>query len=60
VLIGDSATDIEAARAARTAVIAYANKPGKQDRFVPLRPDALITAMSDLTAAATTLVAAGQ
>ena len=34
VLIGDSATDIPAARAAGTAVIAYANKHGKPDSFV--------------------------
>jgi phosphoglycolate phosphatase len=34
VMIGDSDTDIEAARAAGVLVIAYANKPGKAELFV--------------------------
>jgi HAD superfamily hydrolase (TIGR01509 family) len=48
VLIGDSATDIQAARAAHTTVIAYANKPGKVGRFASLRPDAVITGMLEI------------
>lgn len=46
VLIGDSATDITAAHAAGTAVIAYANKPGKHARFAPYRPDVVIDSMT--------------
>lgn len=52
VLVGDSITDIQAARAAHTAVIAYANKPGKRARFAMLEPDVIITAMQDLADAA--------
>jgi HAD superfamily hydrolase (TIGR01549 family) len=48
VMIGDSVTDIEAARAAGTKVIAYANKPGKQQRFITLVPDGMITNMTEL------------
>lgn len=48
VMVGDSATDIQAAHAAGTAVIAYANKPGKRDRFTPHRPSAIIEHMNDL------------
>lgn len=48
VLLGDSTTDITAAHAAGTAVIAYANKPGKHARFAPHRPDVVIDSMSDL------------
>lgn len=55
VLVGDSTTDIQAARAAHTAVIAYANKPGKHARFAVLDPDVVITAMQDLAEAATLL-----
>lgn len=55
VLVGDSITDIQAARAAHTAVIAYANKPGKRARFAVLDPDVIISAMKDLADAATLL-----
>ncbi|MET9260311.1 HAD-IA family hydrolase [Amycolatopsis sp. NPDC004079] len=48
VMIGDSASDIEAARAAGTAVIAFANKPGKHERFTALAPDGIVTSMADL------------
>lgn len=48
VMIGDSATDIEAAHAAGTSVVAYANKPGKRDRFAPYEPTAVIQHMTDL------------
>lgn len=50
VMIGDSLSDIEAARAAGTAVIAYANKPGKRERFAGLSPDGTITSMAELWA----------
>lgn len=43
VLIGDSVTDIQAAHAAGSLVIGYANKPGKVDIFISLRPDAIAT-----------------
>ncbi|MBB5924370.1 phosphoglycolate phosphatase [Actinoalloteichus hoggarensis] len=43
VLIGDSATDIQAAHAAEVPVIAYANKPGKRDRLIRTVPALLLT-----------------
>lgn len=52
VLIGDSTTDVEAAQRAGTAVIAYANKPGKREAFEAQRADAIIEAMQDIAAAA--------
>jgi HAD superfamily hydrolase (TIGR01662 family) len=54
VLIGDSTTDILAARAAGTAVIAYANKHDKRDGFAAYRPDAIIDSITDITEALTT------
>lgn len=48
VLIGDSVTDIQAARAAGTAVVAYANKPGKDRALSSYRPDALMTSMTEI------------
>lgn len=52
ILIGDSVTDVIAARAAGTAVIAYANKPGKRDALRKTNPDAIIEALADVTRAA--------
>jgi len=52
VLIGDSTTDVEAAQQAGTAVVAYANKPGKREAFEAQRPDAIIETMHDIAAAA--------
>lgn len=52
VLLGDSITDIQAARAAGTAVIAFANKPGKARALRSFEPDALIEAMDEIAAAA--------
>ena len=49
VLIGDSLTDVVAAHAAGTAVIAYANKPGKRDALGKLGPDAIIETLSEIT-----------
>ncbi|KZB84875.1 HAD family hydrolase [Amycolatopsis regifaucium] len=52
VMVGDSVSDVEAARAAGTAAVAYANKPGKRERFGQLHPDAIIDSMSELLDAA--------
>ena len=48
-MVGDSASDIEAARAARVAIIAFANKPAKRKFLAALNPDAIIDQMMDLT-----------
>ena len=53
VLLGDSATDITAAHAAGTAVIAYANKPGKRNAFAVRGPDAIVDQLADVSAALT-------
>jgi phosphoglycolate phosphatase-like HAD superfamily hydrolase len=47
-MIGDSLTDIEAARAAGSPGITYANKPAKWERFAPQQPDAIIGHMTEL------------
>ncbi|WFE57321.1 HAD family hydrolase [Micromonospora sp. WMMD712] len=49
VLVGDSATDVEAAHAAGVAAIGYANKPGKRARLATA--DATIDSMAELVAA---------
>lgn len=46
VMIGDSTTDLQAAQAAGTGAIAYANEPGKAARFLPFSPDAIVGHMS--------------
>lgn len=46
--IGDSLTDVEAAKAAGVRSIAYANKPGKTAAFVQAEPDLIVTVMSSL------------
>jgi beta-phosphoglucomutase-like phosphatase (HAD superfamily) len=51
VLIGDSTTDVLAARAAQTAIIAYANKPGKHATFAALHPDHIIDTIDQITRA---------
>ncbi|MBF6178289.1 HAD family hydrolase [Nocardia otitidiscaviarum] len=43
VFIGDSVADIQAAHAAHIPAIAYANKPGKAERFAPYAPAVTIT-----------------
>ena len=48
VLIGDSVTDIEAARAVGSASIGYANKPGKQTSLKTAGADAIVTDMADI------------
>ncbi len=50
-LLGDSATDIEAAHRARTGSIAFANKPDKRDQLLAGRPNALVASLHDITAA---------
>ena len=49
--IGDSATDIEAGRAAGTPTIGYANKPGKHQRLTDAGADAVIDTMPPLVEA---------
>ncbi|MDS1271545.1 HAD family hydrolase [Lipingzhangella sp. LS1_29] len=51
VMVGDSTTDIEAARAAGTMAVGYANRPGKAERWRELKPDAIIGHMGELAAA---------
>jgi phosphoglycolate phosphatase len=48
VIIGDSITDIQAARAVGIASIGYANKPGKLDAFTAEGATAVITSLADL------------
>lgn len=48
VLIGDSVTDIEAARAVGSASIGYANKPGKHDSLEAAGADVIIESMGDI------------
>lgn len=47
-LIGDSISDIIAARSAGVRIIAFANKPHKVDRFAALAPDAIVTSLADV------------
>jgi HAD superfamily hydrolase (TIGR01509 family) len=53
-LIGDSLTDIQAAHAAGTTVIGYANKPHKTNLFVDAQADAVIEDMHTIADALTT------
>jgi HAD superfamily hydrolase (TIGR01662 family) len=46
VLVGDSTTDIDAARAAGVASIGYANKPDKRERMTEAGADAIIDTMA--------------
>ncbi|WP_255690909.1 HAD hydrolase-like protein [Actinoplanes sp. DH11] len=48
-LIGDSLTDIEAARTAGVHVVGYANRAWKVDAFSAA--DAVVTSMEDIAAA---------
>jgi HAD superfamily hydrolase (TIGR01549 family) len=50
-LIGDSVTDIQAARAAGVRSIAYVNKPAKAEKLDAVRPDATIESMAELAIA---------
>jgi HAD superfamily hydrolase (TIGR01509 family) len=49
ILIGDSRTDIEAARAAGVRVIGFANRPGKAETLKAA--DAVVTSMADIASA---------
>jgi phosphoglycolate phosphatase len=51
VMIGDSLSDLEAARAARIAAVAFANKPGKEAVFAgaALPPAAIVPTMFDFS-----------
>src|SRR6266704_4702858 len=51
VLVGDSLSDIAAARAIEMPVIAYANKPHKVAPFLEADPDAVVTSMIDIARA---------
>ena len=51
VLIGDSLADIDGAHAADVAVIGYANRPEKVDRFAAANADIIITTMADVALA---------
>jgi beta-phosphoglucomutase-like phosphatase (HAD superfamily) len=48
VLVGDSISDIEAAKAAGTRVIGYANKDAKRERFRLAQADEVITSMGEI------------
>ncbi|ROS41397.1 HAD family hydrolase [Amycolatopsis thermoflava] len=50
VFVGDSLTDIEAAKAAGVLSIGYANKPGKRERFTSAGADAITEVLTDLAA----------
>ena len=45
VLVGDSLTDIQAARVANMPVIGYANKPGKAELFAAEKSSAIVTSV---------------
>ncbi|MEV5447840.1 HAD family phosphatase, partial [Streptomyces sp. NPDC052644] len=51
VLIGDSLSDIEGARAAGVAVIGYANRPAKVDLYRLAGADVVVTSMGEIAAA---------
>jgi beta-phosphoglucomutase-like phosphatase (HAD superfamily) len=51
VLIGDSMADIDGAHAAGVAVIGYANRPEKVDRFASANADVVITSMVEVASA---------
>jgi len=54
VLIGDSTTDVDSARAAGVPCVGYANKPGKRQRLTLAGADALVTTMAELVASLAT------
>ena len=47
-LVGDSVTDIQAARLASVQSIGYANEPGKRERFTEEGAGAIINSLADL------------
>lgn len=50
-LVGDSLTDLQAARRARSRAIGYANKAGKSELFAAEHPGAITTSMTHLSRA---------
>jgi HAD superfamily hydrolase (TIGR01509 family) len=50
-LLGDSVTDVEAARRAGAGSVAFAKKPDKRDPLLAAGPDALISSLRDVVAA---------
>lgn len=50
VFVGDSLTDVEAAKAAGVRMIGYANKPGKRERFTRAGADAITEVLAELVA----------
>ncbi|MFD0380663.1 HAD family hydrolase [Streptomyces sp. NPDC127112] len=53
-LIGDSLTDVQAAHAAGTTVVAYANKPHKDALFAEAEADTITDTMHAIAEALTT------
>lgn len=51
VMIGDSATDVAAARAANMTVVGIANKPDKVSRLIRAGSDLVVNSLADLLAA---------
>jgi phosphoglycolate phosphatase-like HAD superfamily hydrolase len=51
-LVGDSVSDIEAAHAAGTQSIGYANKPGKASKLLRASADFIIGDMTELSSRA--------
>lgn len=51
VMVGDSPSDMEAARRAGAAAIGFANRPHKRVRLAACHPDAIIERMKDLAVA---------
>ena len=47
-LVGDSVTDVDAARIAHVRTIGYANKPGKRDRLAGAGASAVVDSMTEL------------
>jgi phosphoglycolate phosphatase len=50
-MIGDSPSDVTAARRARVAVIGYASRPGQRELLAGAGPDAIIANLAEITAA---------
>ncbi|MFD0736848.1 HAD family hydrolase [Planotetraspora mira] len=50
-LVGDSATDMLASKAAGVTAVGYANKPGKADRLSAAGADVLVTSINELLVA---------
>jgi len=51
VLLGDSPSDVDAARQAGTATVGYANKPGKRERLMAADAQVVVDDLNDVVAA---------